>query len=117
MSKTTERRISRARTHLLLDKPWFGTLALRLKMEPAPGLGTMANDGTRLRYDEDYVVQRTDAELIALMAHEVMHCALGHMYRAGKREWHRWNEACDIAINGMLRSEGFVLPPTPLQAE
>lgn len=112
----TEMRISRARTHLLLDRPWFGTLALRLKMEQA-NIPTMANDGTKLIYSEDYVNQRNDQELIALMAHEVMHCALGHMFRGKGRNWRKWNEAADIAINGILRAEGFQLPPTELQAE
>lgn len=117
MTTNIEQRISRARTHLLMDQPWFGSLALRLRMEATPGLGTFANDGTHLKYDPDYAGQRSDKEMIGVIAHEVMHCAMGHMYRAGNRNWRKWNEACDIAINGLLRAQGFVLPPTFLQAE
>lgn len=104
-----ELKISRARTHLLIDAPWFGSLALRLKAQ-AGQTSSIANNGNDLYYNEKFVSERSDAEMIGLMAHEVMHCALGHMFRGGTRDWRKWNEACDIAINGMLRAEGFTLP-------
>lgn len=116
MNKDIERKISRARTHLLLDHPWFGALALRLRMVEGK-TQTMANNGSRLYYNSAYVDGLEESELIAIMAHEVMHCALGHMYRAGNRDFYKWNVAADIAINQILRAEGFKLPFTELAAE
>jgi len=104
----TEQRISKARTHLLLDHPWFGTLALRLKMEA--GGETISTDGSVLHYNKDWVGKLTDAELIGVMAHEVMHCALLHVFRGSNRKWNKWNEACDLVINPLLTAEGFSLP-------
>lgn len=117
VADSPEFRVTRARTRLLLDNPWFGTLALRLKIQEAPGLGTLANNGTILYYDPAYVAKLKDQELLAVMAHEVMHCALGHMWRCKSRNFRQWNEACDIAINQILRRNKFELPPTYLQAE
>ncbi len=109
-------RIARARAHLLTDHPWFGGLALRLKLE-AGGTKTMSTNGTILRYNEEYVQERSDAELKALVAHEVAHCALGHPWRGGSRRWDEWNQATDIVINSILREEGFELPFHPLAHE
>lgn len=110
------KRVSKARTHLLLDHPWFGTLALRLKLEESD-TPTMSVDGVTLRYNEQWVSEKTDQELVAVMAHEVMHCALLHMFRGNGRDWNKWNQACDYAINPLLTAEGFVLPPEALDKQ
>lgn len=106
---TTEERLTRARTRLVLDQPFFGTLSLRLKL--APGLlATMATDGTRIVYSPAFVNQLKPAELEGTLAHEVLHCALGHHCRRGNRDPRLWNEAADLAINPILIKNGFTLP-------
>src|SRR5476651_641816 len=104
-----ERKLTRARTQLLLNQPFFGTLCLRLKLV-AGELPTMATDGRRIVYDPAFVAELTAAELEAVLAHEVLHCALGHHCRRGGRDPRLWNEAADLAINPILVSNGFTLP-------
>jgi predicted metal-dependent peptidase len=104
-----ERKLTRARTQLLLNQPFFGTLCLRLKLVPGE-LPTMATDGRRIVYDPAFVDELTAAELEAVLAHEVLHCALGHHCRRGVREPRLWNEAADLAINPILIGNGFKLP-------
>ncbi len=104
-------RISGARLALILDHPFFGALALRLKPVEAPGLTeTMATDGRSLFYCADYVQTLTDLELVGVLAHEVMHPAMQHHTRRGDRDPRRWNIAADYAINPLLADAGFVLP-------
>lgn len=45
-----EVRIQRARTSLLLDHPFFGSLLFRLKWREASSIDTMATDGVSLFY-------------------------------------------------------------------
>ena len=45
-------------------------------------------------------------ELEAVLAHEVLHCALGHHCRRGERDPKLWNEAADLAINSILVANG-----------
>jgi predicted metal-dependent peptidase len=104
-----ERKLTRARTQLLLNQPFFGTLCLRLKLVPGE-LPTMATDGRRIVYDPAFVDELTAAELEAVLAHEVLHCALGHHCRRGVRDPRLWNEAADLAINPILIGNGFKLP-------
>ncbi len=105
-------RISAARLTLILDHPFFGALALRMKVvEASPQVTqTMATDGQSLFYCPAYVETLTELELVGVLAHEVMHPAMQHHTRRGDREPRRWNEAADYAINPLLADAGFTLP-------
>jgi len=104
-----ERKLTRARTQLLLNQPFFGTLCLRLKIMEG-GVPTMATDGRRILFNPEFVHSLHPEELQAVLAHEVLHCALGHHCRRGQRDLQLWNEAADLAINSLLVTNGFSLP-------
>jgi len=103
-------RIQKARTTLLLDHPFFGTLLFRLGGKASRSVATMATDGVSLFYNPEFVDTLNAAELAGVLAHEVMHPALQHHTRRGDRDRARWNMACDYAINPMLLDAGLTLP-------
>ena len=103
-------RIRKARTALLLDHPFFGSLLFRLKSEEDRAIPTMATNGVVLRYNPVFVDTLNAATLAGVLAHEVMHPALQHHTRRAKRDPRRWNEACDYAINPLLLDAGLSLP-------
>jgi predicted metal-dependent peptidase len=107
---TAEQKLVRARTQLLLNHPFFGTLCVRLKLVAGP-VPTMATDGRRIVYNPKYVEELKPAELEGVLAHEVLHCALAHHCRRGQRNPELWNEAADYAVNPILLASGIVLPP------
>jgi predicted metal-dependent peptidase len=106
---TTAQKLTRSRVQLILKQPFFGTLSLRLKLIPGNS-PTMATDGSRIVYNPAFVDELKPAELEGTLAHEVLHCALGHQCRRGQRDPELWNEAADFAINPILIGNGFVLP-------
>jgi predicted metal-dependent peptidase len=83
--ETTAQKLIRCRTRLLLGQPFFGTLSLRLKLVPGNS-PTMATDGARIVYNPAFVDHLSPAELEGTLAHEVMHCALGHQCRRVGRD-------------------------------
>ena len=103
-------RIRKARTALLLDHPFFGSLLFRLKSEECHSIPTMATNGVVLRYNPAFVDTLNATTLAGVLAHEVMHPALQHHTRRSKRDPRRWNEACDYAINPLLLDAGLHLP-------
>jgi predicted metal-dependent peptidase len=103
-------RIQKARTTLLLDHPFFGTLLFRLKGRENRSIATMATDGVSLYYNPEFVDTLNSATLAGVLAHEVMHPALHHHVRRSGRDLRRWNEACDYAINPLLLDAGLSLP-------
>jgi predicted metal-dependent peptidase len=112
MKRETETsvRIQKARTTLLLDHPFFGTLLFRLKGRETRSVDTMATDGVSLFYNPDFVATLPAAELCGVLAHEVLHPALQHHVRRGNRSPLRWNKACDYAINPLVVDAGLALP-------
>lgn len=116
-------RITRARTKLIMEQPFWGQLAMRLSVHEAgptdvgPDLKpirTAATDGERLIYHRDFILDLTEPECWGLVAHEVGHCALGHVWRLGERIALVWNIACDLVVNYILNEAGFVLPGAAL---
>lgn len=103
-------RIQKARTALLLDHPFFGSLLYRLKDRESLAVKTMATDGVSLLWNPEFVQMLTAATLAGTLAHEVMHPALHHHLRRSGRDPKRWNIACDYAINPLLVDAGLKLP-------
>jgi predicted metal-dependent peptidase len=106
----TSLRIQKARTSLILDHPFFGSLLFRLKRRECRSIPTMATDGVSLFYNPDFVETLNAATLAGTLAHEVMHPALHHHVRRSGRDPRRWNEACDYAVNPLLVDAGLSLP-------
>lgn len=102
--------LKKARSRLVLDHPFFGTLALRLLMIEDTRMQTAGTDGKHLYYNPKFFEQLTMAETIGVLAHEVMHNALGHGWRRGTRNSVKWNIAGDYAINSILTEAKLALP-------
>jgi predicted metal-dependent peptidase len=110
-------RFEKARQTLVLDQFQLGALAMGLKLLADPRCKTAWVDGRSLGFNPHFVLSLTPKRLIALVAHEVLHVALGHPWRRGNRDMRRWNIACDKAINTLLRGFGFELPDGAYYAE
>jgi predicted metal-dependent peptidase len=102
--------LSKARLDLVLDHPFFGSLALRLKPVVDETVTLAWTDGVRLGINPAPFLALTPAKRMGLIAHEVLHCANGHPWRMDARDEEGWGRACDKAINGILVEAGFDLP-------
>jgi len=114
--RTVETKLAAARTRLILDKPFLGALVLRLPMHPAdPGwCPTTATDARAFYYNPEYIRQLSIEQTQFMLAHEALHCALSHFARRRHRVRHKWDLACDYAINPLLIDEGLEAPPHAL---
>jgi predicted metal-dependent peptidase len=107
-----ERRLAAARTRLILDHPFLGALVLRLPLQAAGRwCATTATDARTLYYNARWIDSLSASQLQFALAHEALHCALGHFARRGRRVQRRWDLACDFAINPLLLDEGLAPPP------
>lgn len=106
--------IKKARAGLILDQPFFGSLALRLEVVEDLTCETAWTDGKRLGFNPEFVENLNLDQIKGLLAHEVMHCACAHQARRQGREHDKWNMAGDYAINPLLQDSGFTLPGEPL---
>jgi predicted metal-dependent peptidase len=111
-----ETKLTAARTRLILDKPFLGALVLRLPMQSAKSewCPTTATDARAFYYNPDYIQGLSMEETQFMLAHEALHCALSHFARRQHRVRHKWDLACDYAINPLLIDDGLKPPPNAL---
>lgn len=108
-----ENKLVAARTWLIIDKPFLGALVLRLPLVEADPkwCRTTATDARSFYYNRDYIKALSFEQTKFILAHEALHCALSHFARREHRNKHRWDLACDFAINPLLTADG--LKPAP----
>src|SRR5919108_1007708 len=106
-------KLSKARTHLLLDKRYTFWATIGLYQQPIENnhIDTMATDGYHLYYNKEFVESLSHQELMFVLAHEAGHCALGHHLRRQEREKLKWNIAADYALNLILTTHPCNLTP------
>ena len=107
-------RVRDARAALLMTHPFFGCLALKMELHETTAIPTAGVDTRYLHFNPDFIDTLTQGELKGVIAHEVLHLALGHHARMGKRDHQRWNIACDYALNPLLVADSFILPKDAL---
>lgn len=107
-------KLVKARIAMLLQCPFFGNLATRLKLVDATDkMPTAATDGRHLFYNRDFINKLDKQETIFLLAHEVLHNVYDHMDRRGSRDPQMWNAAADYVINGELHDHKIGKLPDP----
>ena len=101
------KRISKAKTALILEHPFIGSVALNMPMSIDNSVPTAATNGKRVLFNEEFCNGLSDEELKFLVAHECMHPMLEHNFRRGERDTYKWNQAADYIINKLLTDEGI----------
>jgi len=100
--KVQEDRLIRSRVQMLMAFPFFGILALNLRMECTYNVATAATDGAKFFYNPYFIKTLSEGELNWVVVHEVLHPALKHLWRKGDRMHEKWNYACDYAIHCIM---------------
>jgi predicted metal-dependent peptidase len=110
-------KITKARAGLVLDRPFFGSLSLRLKLQENPAVPCMRTNGKVLEFNPKKIEELGLDHIKGIIAHEVMHIALEHQARFQNRQFRLWNRACDYTINHLLLADKFSLPDNALVRE
>jgi len=100
--KKLETKLAKAKTALILEHPFVGTIALSMPFEFDENIKTAATNGQRIKFNPEFVNELTDEEVKFLVAHECFHPMLEHNFRRGQRQPRRWNMAADYVINKLL---------------
>ncbi len=111
-----ETKLAAARTRLILEKPFLGALVMHLPLKAADPkwCKTTATDARNFYFNPDYIGRLTLEQTQFVLAHEAMHCALSHFNRRNHRQKHRWDVACDYAVNMILDEERMRGPDNAL---
>lgn len=112
MSITRLKRLDRAQMFFCLTTQsngreslfFFAPGVMRLPVIFDDSIPTACTDGKEIRWNGQWFDKLPDACLPTVLAHEVCHCLLGHLWRMPLGgDWRRFNIACDHAVNLMLK--------------
>ncbi len=110
MTPQLKQKVSEAKAKLLVDYPYFGTLASKLELTSNDNIQAYLSDGVRFEYNDDYLLDLTQDELAFALSNGAMHAALAYENRQkGRMSW-LWQLATDYAINTMLAANGLEPP-------
>jgi len=100
-----EKRLSKAKTALVLEHPFIGNIALNMPFILTEEIPTAATNGEKVLFNPKFCGELSDEELKFLVAHECMHPMLEHPFRRQERNIRKWNQAGDYVINQLLVDE------------
>ena len=113
-------KIMKSKIELIKRSPFYGYACTYLRVkevskEEMKKMGSYTptaaidNYGT-MYYNADYIDGLSQDETTGLLMHELLHCVLEHLTRRGYRDPMKSNIAMDLAVNGVIRQDGFTLP-------
>lgn len=108
MKIDAEERIKKVKIKLVTGNPFFAYLSFYLQIEEdttgivPKNCGMSVNPAGKVYYRKEFVDEITDKELLGVIKHEILHLALLHLTRGGRRNRLKWNIATDVAVNTIL---------------
>ena len=112
LKQKTTRSLEFDRIRLLMDQPFLGGILIRQNLIPVVDCRcpTACTDGQNIFVNPGFYFSLKVPERQFLLAHEVWHTVYMHFFRRGNRNAERFNIACDMEVNEMLRQQNFSLP-------
>ena len=105
-----DEKISQAKAKLLVDYPYFGTIASRLELVQNDDIQAFKSNGIKLEYNSDFFDEIELSEMEFAFANGAMHASLAHESRKSGRSGWLWQMATDYAVNDMLVENGMDRP-------
>ncbi len=112
MTATAQKKLSKAKTSLILEHPFVGSIALNMPFIFDESIKTACTNGKVVKFNPEFVDNLSDEEVKFLVAHECMHPMLEHNFRRGGRDPRKWNQATDYVINQLLTDDGIGRMPS-----
>lgn len=104
------KKISQAKAKLLVEYPYFGTLASKIDVIMNDDIEAFKSDGRKLEINSEYLQHLELSEMEFIFANGAMHASLVHEMRKNNRSGWLWQMATDMAVNDMLVKNGLDMP-------
>lgn len=106
----SEDRLSKVKSKLVVEQPYFGTIATYFTTLLNDDLKSFKSTPETFEYNEDYISSLNDNELAFILTNASMHQILSYEIRQECRTEWLWKLAADYAINSLLINNGLEAP-------
>ena len=104
-------KIEQAKAKLLLEHPFFGSIATNLELKANNKIASVHYSGDKLEFNSEYIDALNLDEISTILASSAMGQALYHSDRGQGKVKSLWQVASEYAINSLLLENGFVMHP------
>jgi len=104
-------KLENAKSKLMLEQPFFGSIATKLKLQENNNIAGVQYKGEVLEYNSEYLDALKTDEVATILATASMQKALYHSDRGVNKIGSLWNVASEYAINSLLVQNGFRMHP------
>ena len=104
-------KIEQAKAKLLLEHPFFGSIATNLELKANDNIASVHYSGDSLEFNSEYIDALNIDEISTILASSAMSQALYHTDRGQGKVKSVWQVASEYAINSLLLENGFVMHP------
>ena len=105
-----EQRISKVKSLLIVEQPYFGSISSYLKVKLNEDIKTFQSSQNSFEYNDTYIKSISDEELGFILTNSAMHQAFNHKDRLENRMQWLWSLATDYAINSLLINNELEAP-------
>lgn len=102
VSKSANTKMVQVANNLNLISPYYGSMYSAVPKMFSMTIPTMAVSEKEMFINPAFLMQLPISEATFIYIHEMLHIALQHTARHGKRNNELWNIACDIYINELI---------------
>ncbi len=104
-------KIELSRLKIFNTEPFLGYVLQQIDIELVSDIETAATDGRKIIFSKEFLKKLSLQQTMFVLLHELLHIILGHPKRGVNFEdYHRYNIACDIVVNEILKYYGFYSP-------
>ena len=104
-------KIEEAKAKLLLEHPFFGSIATNLNLKPNSNIVAIHYSQDTLEFNSEYIDALNIDEVSTILASSAMSQALYHSDRGQGKIKSIWEVASEYAISSLLLENGFVMHP------
>ena len=104
-------KIEQAKAKLLLEHPFFGSIATNLNLKPNSNIVAIHYSQDTLEFNSEYIDALNIDEVSTILASSAMSQALYHSDRGQGKIKSLWEVASEYAISSLLLENGFVMHP------
>lgn len=98
-NKDSQIKLAQIKSNLVSIAPFYASMIDAIPKTPTMDIPTMGVTEDHLYYNPEFLAQLSVEEATFIYIHEMLHIAMQHSVRHGKRDNMLWNIACDLYIN------------------
>ena len=103
MNKELMNKIEVARTNIFISDPFLGYILQHINVYISKDIKSAMTNGKTIQIGEDFLGCLSIEETIFILMHELLHIILQHPSRSVGKEQVKFNVACDIVVNDIIK--------------